>query len=56
MMAKPAPRCVRCNQRMRNDGMAESQNWVCNNPNCVRYVPPTPEPEPEEDKKDKTDD
>lgn len=45
-MAKPAPRCVRCNQRMRNDGTAESPQWVCNNQKCVRYVPPV---EPEED-------
>ena len=42
-MAKPAPRCVRCNQKMRNDGTAESPKWVCNNPKCVRYVPPEPE-------------
>lgn len=39
-MAKPAPRCVRCNQKMRNDGTAEQPQWVCNNPKCVRYVPP----------------
>ncbi len=51
MMAKPAPRCVRCNQRMRNDGTAESPKWVCNNPKCVRYVQ-DPEPEPEEPEKD----
>ena len=42
-MAKPNPRCVRCNQKMRNDGTAESPKWVCNNPKCVRYVPPEPE-------------
>ena len=46
-MAKPNPRCVRCNQRMRNDGTEQHLVWVCNNPKCVRYVPPTPEPEPE---------
>ena len=39
-MAKPALRCVRCNQRMRNDGTAENPKWVCDNPKCVRYVPP----------------
>ena len=38
-MAKPNPRCVRCNQRMRNDGTADAPQWVCNNPKCVRYVP-----------------
>lgn len=48
-MAKPAPRCIRCNKKMRNDGTETAPNWVCNNPKCVRYVP---EPEPEEDKKD----
>lgn len=52
-MAKPAPRCVRCNQKMRNDGTADAPKWVCNNPNCVRYVP---EPEPTDEKKDKNDD
>ena len=41
-MAKPNPRCVRCNQKMRNDGTAENPRWVCNNPKCVRYVPTTP--------------
>lgn len=46
-MAKPAPRCVRCNQKMRNDGTTEQPNWVCNNPKCVRYVPPV---EPDEKK------
>ena len=39
-MAKPAPRCVRCNQKMRNDGTEAAPVWVCNNPACVRYVPP----------------
>ena len=38
-MAKPAPRCVRCNKSMRNDGTAEAPVWVCNNPACVRYIP-----------------
>ena len=45
-MAKPAPRCIRCNQKMRNDGTETAPKWVCNNPKCVRYVPPV---EPEED-------
>lgn len=52
-MAKPAPRCVRCNQRMRNDGTAENPRWVCNNSKCVRYVPPV-EPEEDEATEDKT--
>ena len=39
-------RCIRCRQPMRNDGTAESPQWVCNNPKCVRYVP---EQEPEEE-------
>ena len=39
-MAKPAPRCVRCNKSMRNDGTVDAPVWVCNNPACVRYVPP----------------
>ena len=38
-MAKPNPRCVRCGQKMRNDGTAEQPRWVCNNPKCVMYVP-----------------
>jgi hypothetical protein len=33
---------------MRNDGTVDAPKWVCNNPKCVRYVPPV---EPE-DKKD----
>ena len=48
-MAKPAPRCVRCNQKMRNDGTETAPQWVCNNQKCVRYVPPV---EPEDKKKD----
>lgn len=32
---------------MRNDGTDEQPKWVCNNRNCVRYVPPRPKPEPE---------
>jgi hypothetical protein len=34
---------------MRNDGTADAPKWVCNNPKCVRYVPPV---EPEDEKKD----
>jgi hypothetical protein len=41
-------RCLRCLKVMRNDGTAENPKWVCNNPNCVRYVPPQPEPTPTE--------
>ena len=26
---------------MRNDGTDEAPVWVCNNPSCVCYVPPT---------------
>jgi hypothetical protein len=29
---------------MRNDGTEQNPHWVCNNQNCVRYVPPQPEP------------
>ena len=39
-------RCLRCLKVMRNDGTDEQPKWVCNNRNCVRYVPPQPEPEP----------
>jgi hypothetical protein len=31
---------------MRNDGTEEQPKWVCNNPKCVKYVPPEPAPEP----------
>jgi hypothetical protein len=46
-------RCNRCRQPMRNDGTEQNPAWVCNNPQCVKYVPvpepePTPEPEPEQ--------
>ena len=47
-MAKLAPRCVRCNKSMRNDGTAENPKWVCNNPKCVRNVPPESEEEEKE--------
>lgn len=41
-------RCLRCLKVMRNDGTEEQPKWVCNNPKCVRYVPPQPEPTNEE--------
>lgn len=40
-------RCLRCLKVMRNDGTDGQPKWVCNNPKCVRYVPPQPKPEPE---------
>ena len=33
-------RCNKCMKVMRNDGTEENPKWVCNNPKCVRYVPP----------------
>lgn len=33
-------RCPRCRKPMRNDGTEQATKWVCNNPSCVRYVPP----------------
>ena len=33
-------RCNRCRKPMRNDGTEENPKWVCNNPKCVKYVPP----------------
>ena len=33
-------RCNKCVQLMRNDGTETEPRWVCNNPKCVRYVPP----------------
>ncbi len=47
-MAIVSKKCIRCRKPMRNDGTETEPHWVCNNPKCVRYVPPTPEPEPEE--------
>lgn len=41
-------KCIRCRKPMRNDGTAEHPKWVCNNRNCVRYVPPQPKPDPME--------
>lgn len=32
-------RCLRCRKPMRNDGTEQNPRWVCNNPDCVRYVP-----------------
>ena len=46
-MAIVSKKCNRCRKPMRNDGTDEQPKWVCNNPSCVRYVPPQPEPEPE---------
>ena len=34
-------RCSHCLKVMRNDGTAENPKWVCNNPKCPAYVPPT---------------
>ena len=42
-------RCNRCRQPMRNDGTDEQPKWVCNNPSCVKYVPPAPELTPEQE-------
>lgn len=39
---KITQRCRRCRKPMRNDGTDEAPIWVCNNPNCVCYVPPAP--------------
>ena len=39
-------RCFRCLYVMRNDGTKENPKWVCNEPTCVRYVPPKPKEEP----------
>ena len=36
-------RCNKCMKVMRNDGTDTEPKWVCNNPNCVRYVPPATE-------------
>jgi hypothetical protein len=33
-------RCNRCRKPMRNDGTEQNPMWVCNNPKCVKYVPP----------------
>ena len=52
MALKITQRCRRCRKPMRNNGTDEQPKWVCNNPDCVCYVPPTEEQEqaePEED-------
>jgi hypothetical protein len=41
MALKIIRRCNRCLKPMRNDGTEESPKWVCNNPKCVKYKPPT---------------
>jgi hypothetical protein len=43
-MAIVSKKCNRCRKPMRNDGTEEQPTWVCNNPNCVKYVPPQHEP------------
>jgi hypothetical protein len=37
---KITKRCNRCLKPMRNDGTEQNPKWVCNNPKCVKYVPP----------------
>lgn len=32
-------RCPRCLHLQRNDGTDSEPKWVCNDPNCVLYVP-----------------
>lgn len=44
-MAIVSKKCNRCRKPMRNDGTEEQPKWVCNNPKCVKYVPPQPEPQ-----------
>ena len=39
-------RCIRCLNVMRNDGTKENPKWVCDEPTCVRYVPPKQKEEP----------
>jgi hypothetical protein len=34
---------------MRNDGTEQNPVWVCNNPKCVKYVPPADSNEDSED-------
>lgn len=46
-------KCIRCRKVCRNDGTEEQPKWVCNNPKCVRYVPPKEEPA-EEPKQEET--
>jgi hypothetical protein len=47
-MAIVSKKCNRCRKPMRNDGTEEQPKWVCNNPNCVKYVPPKEEPTEEQ--------
>jgi hypothetical protein len=53
-MAIVSKKCNRCRKPMRNDGTEQNPHWVCNNPSCVKYVPPTPEDNGEEDTEGKT--
>jgi hypothetical protein len=39
-MAIVSKKCNRCRKPMRNDGTEQNPVWVCNNPQCVKYVPP----------------
>ena len=48
-MAIVSKKCNRCRKPMRNDGTEQNPHWVCNNPSCVKYVPPAPEDNGEED-------
>ena len=41
MSLRIVQRCRRCRKPMRNDGTEQEPKWVCNNPSCVCYVPPT---------------
>lgn len=34
-------RCSHCNKKCRNDGTEQEPVWVCNNPKCTQYKPPT---------------
>lgn len=45
-------RCIRCRQKMRNDGTADNPIWRCQNPKCVRYYVPPKEEEPTEGDED----
>ena len=47
-MAIVSKKCIRCRKPMRNDGTETEPKWVCNNQNCVRYVPPKEEPTEEQ--------
>ncbi|SFA75804.1 hypothetical protein [Selenomonas ruminantium] len=47
-MAIVSKKCIRCRKPMRNDGTETEPKWVCNNKNCVRYVPKEPEPTTEQ--------